>query len=102
VLGCRCRIDALGAWHHEDNYLHNGSGDHHSRWRGLARQRSLVLNLFEGRRDARKGRFEMRTDPSQNRNDRERNTSSDKAVLDGRSRRLVFQESNEIPAHHGL
>ena len=43
----------------------------------------------------------MRADAGQNRNDRERNTGSDKAVLDGRGSRFVLQESNEIPTHHG-
>jgi hypothetical protein len=39
-----CCLDALGAWHHENSYPHNGGGDHYRYCRGLARPRPLVLN----------------------------------------------------------
>ena len=44
----------------------------------------------------------MRTDAGQNRYDRERNPRGDEAIFDGRSRRFVPQEGNEIPPHQDL
>ena len=79
------RTDALGAWHHEDGYPHNGGGDHHRRWRGLARPRSLVLTLFERRRDSRKRGLKMSAQPGNDRDNGECNPRGDEAIFNGRS-----------------
>ena len=65
-------------------------------WGGLFASVSRVGGLLQLGRDAGEVRVQLRAESIDDRDDRDRNTSGDEAVLDGGSARVVLQKGDNF------
>src|SRR4051812_9849041 len=66
---------------------------------GLVVRQHRTEGLFQSGRNAREGGVEVRADPLNDHNDRDRDAGGDKAILDGGGSLFVCKKSLQRPAH---